>query len=94
MKAKDFISKGRKEDSARRLTSIEGQIRGIKKMIQDGRPCVEILTQIAAAQEGLKGVGKIIMRNYLENCATTAIRSRGGGSIYDELMDVIYKFAK
>ncbi|MFQ6078527.1 MAG: metal-sensitive transcriptional regulator [Thermodesulfobacteriota bacterium] len=94
MKIKEFISKGRKEDSARRLTSIEGQIRGIKRMVQDGRPCVEILTQIAAAQEALKGVGKIIMRNYLENCATNAIRSRKGESIYNELMDVIYKFAK
>ena len=58
------------------------------------RYCVDILTQVAAAQEGLRNAGKQVMRNYLENCATHAIRERGGPEIYDELMEVIYKYVR
>ena len=89
-----IISEDRKADAALRLNRIEGQIRGLKKMIEDGRPCVEVLTQLASVQEALRGLTKLVMRNYLENCATEAIRSKRGDEIYDELMDVIFKFAK
>ncbi len=50
--------------------------------------------QVSAVQEGLRNVGKQVMRNYLENCATHAIRDDGGPEIYDELMEVIYKYAR
>ncbi len=50
--------------------------------------------QLAAVQEGLRNVGKQVMRNYLENCATHAIRERGGPEIYDELMEIIYKYVR
>ena len=84
----------RKADATLRLNRIEGQIKGIKKMVAEGRPCVEILTQLASTQEALRGLTKLMMRNYLENCATEAIRSKSGDEIYDELMNVIFKFAK
>lgn len=87
----------KRTDSINRLRAIEGQIRGLQKMIEDNRYCIDVLVQISAAQEGLRGVGKIIMRNYLETCATNSIRSkdeRERAKTYDELMDVIYKFAK
>ncbi|NIM19994.1 MAG: metal-sensing transcriptional repressor, partial [Candidatus Latescibacteria bacterium] len=70
-----------------------GQIKGIKKMIEEGRYCVEVLGQISAAQESLRGVGKLIMRNYLENCVTHSLRSGNKAKAevtYSELMDVIY----
>ncbi len=89
-----IISEERKADATIRLNRIEGQINGLKKMVADGRPCVEVLTQLASAQEALRGLTKLMMRNYLENCATEAIRSKSGDEIYDELMDVIFKFAK
>ncbi len=92
-----LISQDRKDQTIRRLKSIEGQMRGLQGMIEKERPCVEVLTQIAAAEEGLKQVGKIMMRNYLENCVTNSIRSQDGQEadrIYDELMDIIYKFAR
>lgn len=89
-----IISEERKTEASLRLNRIEGQLRGLKKMIEDGRPCVEILTQLASVQEALRGLTKLMMRNYLENCATEAIRSKRGDEIYDELMDVIFKFAR
>ncbi len=89
-----IISEDRKADATLRLNRIEGQIKGVKKMVAEGRPCVEVLTQLASTQEALRGLTKLMMRNYLETCATEAIRSKAGDEIYDELMDVIFKFAK
>ena len=84
----------RKAEANLRLNRIEGQIKGINKMVAEGRPCVEVLTQLASSQEALRGLTKLMMRNYLENCATEAIRSKAGDEIYDELMDVIFKFSR
>ena len=89
-----IISEERKAEATLRLNRIEGQIKGIKKMIAEGRPCVEVLTQLASTQNALRGLTKLMMRNYLENCASEAIRSKASDEIYDELMDVIFKFAK
>lgn len=83
----------RKAESVRRLKAAEGQIRGVQEMIEEQRPCLEVLTQLAAAQSALRGVSKIILRNYLENCATQAIR-RSDPKVYDELMDAIFKFSQ
>lgn len=84
-------------EAAQRLSRIEGQIKGIKKMVEQGRYCVEVLGQISAVHEALRGVGKLIMRNYLENCVTSSLRSgkqKKARDTYAELMDVVYKFAK
>ncbi len=86
-----------RREAAQRLSRIEGQIKGIKKMVEQGRNCVEVLAQISAVHEVLRGVGKLIMRNYLENCVTSSLRSgkqMKARETYSELMDVIYKFAK
>ena len=61
-----------RKETLRRLKIIEGQVRGVQGMVEEGRKCVDILTQVAAVQEGLRNVGKQVMRNYLENCATHA----------------------
>ena len=89
-----IISEERKVEASLRLNRIEGQIKGIKKMVTEGRPCVEVLTQLSSTRNALRGLTKLMMRNYLENCATEAIRSRAGDEVYDELMNVIFKFAK
>ena len=83
----------RKEVCIRRLKAAEGQIRGVQEMIEQQRPCLEVLTQLAAAQSALRQVSRIILRNYLENCATNAIR-RSDPKVYDELMDAIFKFSQ
>ena len=78
-----------------RLKIIEGQVRGLIKMIDDDRPCLEVLMQLAATQEGLSQVGKLVTRNYLEKCMTDALQSgspEAQAKAYDDLMDVIYKY--
>jgi len=77
----------------KRLTRAEGQVRGVARMIEEQRPCIEVLQQLSSVQAALKGVTKAVLRNYLERCATDAIRS-GEDGVYDELMDAIFKFAK
>jgi DNA-binding FrmR family transcriptional regulator len=80
-------------DMLARLSRIEGQVKGVAKMVESQRPCLEVLQQLASVQAALKGVTKTVLRNYLERCATDAIRS-GEAGVYDELMDAIYKFVK
>ncbi len=82
----------RKADSLRRLKAAEGQLRGLQEMIDGERPCLEVLTQLAAVQSALRQVNRIILRNYLENCATQAIR-RSDSRVYDEMMEAISKFS-
>ncbi len=83
----------RQANSIRRLKAAEGQIRGVQEMIEAQRPCMEVLTQLAAAQSALRQVNRIVLRNYLENCATDAIR-RGDPRVYDDLMEAIFKFSQ
>ena len=86
-----------RKEAVQRLSRIEGQIKGIRKMVDEGRYCVEVLGQISAVHEALRGVGKLIMHNYLENCVTSSLRSGSRSKAketYAELMDVVYKFAK
>lgn len=83
----------RKQNCLRRLRTAEGQVRGLQEMLEAQRPCMEVLTQLAAAQSALRQVSRIVLRNYLENCATDAIR-RSDPKVYDELMDAIFKFSQ
>ncbi len=69
----------------------------MSKMIDDDRPCLDVLMQLSAAQEALSQVGKLVTRNYLENCVTEALQSQDQESkteAYDTLMDVIYKYRR
>ncbi|HYR10233.1 MAG TPA: metal-sensitive transcriptional regulator [Longimicrobium sp.] len=86
-----------KDRNLKRLRRIEGQVRGLQKMVEDDRYCADILTQIASVHEALRGVGRELMRNHLKHCATSAIR--GGDdqvaeSMYDELIDMMYRSAR
>jgi DNA-binding FrmR family transcriptional regulator len=78
----------------KRLRRIEGQVRGLHKMIEEDRYCADIMTQISSVNEALRGVGRELMRNHLKHCATSAIR--GGESeaeaMYDELLDLMHRF--
>ena len=82
-----------KASNLRRLRRIEGQVRGLQKMIEEDRYCADIVTQVASVQEALRGVAKQLMRNHLKHCATTAIKQGEGKAeaMYDELLDLVYK---
>lgn len=85
-----------RERLIRRLKMVEGQVRGIARMVEEDRHCTEVLTQIGSVQEAMRQVGKLVMRNYLLTCVAQALESEEGSSdeIYDQLMEVIYKFAR
>jgi CsoR family transcriptional regulator, copper-sensing transcriptional repressor len=86
-----------KASNLRRLSRIEGQIRGIQRMVEEDRYCADILTQISSAQEALRAVARALMRNHLAHCATHAIRTGSEEerhAMYDELLDIIYKNAR
>jgi len=89
-----FVPDERKAEVRRRLARAKGQVEGIDRMLSQDRPCLEILTQIAAAQEALRGAGRVIVRNYLERCASAAIKAGREQEVYDELMDVIFKLTR
>jgi len=81
-----------KSKNIKRLRRIEGQVRGLQKMVDEDRYCADILTQISSVQEALRGVGRELMRNHLKHCATGAIRSGGSEAdrMYDELVELVY----
>jgi DNA-binding FrmR family transcriptional regulator len=85
-----------KAANLKRLRRIEGQIRGLQKMVEDDRYCPEIITQIASVQEALRGVGRQLLRNHLKHCATTAIRKGAGEAdrTYDELLELITSISR
>jgi DNA-binding FrmR family transcriptional regulator len=78
----------------RRLSIIEGQVRGLRKMVEERKYCVDVLTQISAIHEALRGVGKVVVRNHLETCVTAGLQGEERQQHYDELMDLIYKLSK
>lgn len=82
-----------KASTLRRLRRIEGQLRGIHKMVEDDRYCADIIVQVASAQEALRGVARAIMGNHLRHCATRAIAAghEHAEVMYDELLELIYK---
>jgi DNA-binding FrmR family transcriptional regulator len=76
-----------------RLRRIEGQVRGIHKMIEEDRYCPDILTQILAVQEALRGVTRELVRNHLRHCVTSAVREGGGEAerVTAELAELFHK---
>ncbi|HYC51831.1 MAG TPA: metal-sensitive transcriptional regulator [Gemmatimonadaceae bacterium] len=79
-----------------RLRRIEGQIRGLQKMVEEERYCADVLTQISSAHEALRSVARELMRNHLKHCASDAIRQgdASADAMYDELVEMMYKHAR
>ncbi len=86
-----------KASNLRRLRRIEGQVRGLQRMVQEDRYCADILTQVSSTQEALRAVARALMSNHLAHCATHAMRSGSAEerqAMYDELLGTIYKNAR
>ena len=86
-----------KASNMRRLRRMEGQIRGLQRMVEEDRYCADILTQLSSAQEALRAVARALMRNHLTHCASQAIRTGSAEerqAMYDELLGMIYKNAR
>ena len=86
-----------KASNLRRLRRIEGQVRGLQRMVEEDRYCADILTQVSSTQEALRAVARALMRNHLAHCAAHAIRTGSAEerqAMYDELLGMIYKNAR
>ena len=85
-----------KASNLARLKRIEGQVRGLQKMVEGDRYCADILTQLSAVHEALRGVSRELMRNHLRHCVAAATRAGGeeAQQTYDELIDLMYKSAR
>ena len=77
----------------RRLKNIEGQVRGIQRMVEEEQYCIDILTQISAVRAALKSVGIVILKRHVETCVSNAVQVGGleRSHIIEELMTVISK---
>jgi DNA-binding FrmR family transcriptional regulator len=86
------VDPGLKARNQKRLRRIEGQVRGLARMVDDERYCADIMVQLAAVQEALRSVGRELMRNHLRHCAAKAIREGNAKAeaMYDELLALIY----
>ena len=83
-----------KEALVRRLHRIEGQVRGIERMLEDDRYCIDVLTQVAAAQSALDAVGLELLEQHLHGCVQDAVQSGDGARAIDEALTVIRRFAR
>jgi len=81
-----------KSSNLKRLRRIEGQVRGLQRLVMEDRYCADILVQISSVQEALRSVGRALMRNHLRHCASKAIRDSAPGraeAMYEELLSLM-----
>jgi CsoR family transcriptional regulator, copper-sensing transcriptional repressor len=81
-----------KTSNLKRLRRIEGQVRGLQRLVAEDRYCADILVQISSAQEALRSVGRALMKNHFRHCASEAIRDTAPGraeAMYEELLNLM-----
>ena len=86
-----------KSENLKRLRRIEGQVRGLQRMVADERYCADVLVQISSVQEALSSVGAALLRNHLRHCAARAIRKgtpAEAEAMYKELVDLMQMQAR
>ena len=79
-----------------RLRRIEGQVRGLQKMVEADRYCADILTQLSSVQEALRAVARELMRNHMKHCAARAMRSGSdeAEAMVNELVELVHRHGR
>jgi len=78
-----------------RINRIEGQIRGLKKMVEEERDCMQVLKQIAAAGGALRSLGAVILEDHLRGCVATAMQTEANESeMITEIIEIFNKFSR
>lgn len=90
---KSHHSEAVKDNLTKRLNRIEGQVRGIKAMIEKDTYCDDVLNQIAAVQSALNGVGKLLLEGHMKSCIVERIQA-GESEVIDELLTTVKKLMK
>jgi len=83
-----------KDDLGRRLKKIEGQVKGIQRMIENDKYCVDVLVQVAAVRAAMTRVGTIILENHARGCVKKAMEDDQADEMIKELVDIVGKFMK
>ncbi len=80
---------GSREQVLRRLARMEGQVRGVARMIERDEDCVDVLQQTAALRAAVDSVTMLLMEDHVQGCVTSALESGDAGAVTDEVMDVV-----
>lgn len=81
------------KDLINRLSRIEGQVRGVKKMVESDSYCVDILMQVSAINAALNGFNKVLLANHIRECVAEDIRN-GNDEVIDELVETMKKLMR
>lgn len=87
-------SSASKDDILKRLNRIEGQVKGIQRMIEEEKTCVDILTQVAAIRAAINKVGGLMLEKHSKECMLNSLDSENKEQVLDELINTIQKFLK
>jgi DNA-binding FrmR family transcriptional regulator len=87
---------GNRIRSLNRLRRIEGQVRGLQRMLAENRPCGDVLTQISSVQEALRAAGRELLRDHLKQATDTAFRQGEGAAaaMCDEIVETVFRHAR
>jgi DNA-binding FrmR family transcriptional regulator len=88
------VARANKGALGKRINRIEGQVRGIARMIEDDRYCIDVLTQVSAVQSALDALALQLLEHHLHGCVQHAVKSGKGDHAIDEALTVIRKFAR
>ena len=80
-------------DLVKRLNRVEGQVRGVRKMVENDAYCVDIMTQVSAIQAALNAFNRELLNNHIHSCVVDGIRD-GDDEVVDELCGIVRKLMK
>ena len=86
--------KSHKQQVQARLKRIEGQIRGVQKMVEEDRYCIDVLTQVSAIKAALDSVSLVLLEDHTQHCVVEAIQSGDGTKKVRELNEAIGRLVK
>ncbi|MGC4019296.1 MAG: metal-sensing transcriptional repressor [Muricomes sp.] len=76
-----------------RISRVTGHMQSVKKMVEEGRDCSEILIQLSAIRSAINGIGRIILQDHIDHCVVDAVES-GDRKVLEDLNNAIEKFLK
>jgi DNA-binding FrmR family transcriptional regulator len=86
--------KSHKEQIEARLRRVEGQVRGVQKMIDEDRYCIDVLTQVSAIKAALDGVALLLLQDHTEHCVVEAVQAGKGGEKIRELNEAVERLVR
>lgn len=89
-----MINKEVKQAALTRLNRIEGQVKGLKKMVEEEQYCIDLINQITAIRRALEQVALIVMNRHIESCVAEACKTRGEKAKIDELIRTVDRFIR